>query len=163
MEGFEALATLTKKLCGLPASRITNSDDIKDVMKYVKQYIATSDRVDTILDNEGSRKYFEHLFIPTDRFATYPDDVPDPPNFGNVKVWMDSIYAMKVVIQGAYEQQKFPVQQFKFVLLNTLKNWEGMYLPKPDLFNVGRYFKLKGEEALLSTIATKSESKGDIV
>ena len=160
------MATLTKKLRGLPA-RINNPDDITDVMKlsrvekYVKRYIATSDRIDTILDNEGSRKYFEHLFIPTDRLPTYPDDVPDPPNFRNVKVRMDSIYAMKVVVQGAYEQQKFPVQQFKFVLLNTLKNWEGIYLPKPVLFSVDRYFKFKGEEALSSSIAT--ESKEDIV
>ncbi|KAL3759678.1 hypothetical protein ACHAWU_009825 [Discostella pseudostelligera] len=166
MEGFEALATLTKKLRALPA-RINDPDDIKEAMKlsrvekYVEQYKATSERIGTMLDTEGSRKYFEHLFIRTDLLPTVLDDVPDPPDRRTLKDWMGSLYIVFVAIKGAFIHQKFPVQQFKFVLLNTLKNWEGMYLPKTVLFSVDRYFKFKGEEALSSSIAT--ESKEDIV
>ena len=160
MEGFEALATLRKQLRSLNKKTLdsaneedddTKSKHLERYAKYVGRYEATSERIQAKLQKERS---FDNLFIKVPSCTgTELAGLPLP------NVAFKTSEFVSCLISYHFSKQIVPVQHFKFVLLSTMKEWNRSYLPKPALFDAGRYFMFKGEEVLPSTIVNHTQSE----
>jgi hypothetical protein len=159
MEGFEALATLRKQVRSLnkklDSTKFDDDDTISKHLeryaKYVGRYEATSERIQAKLQKERS---FDNLFIKVPSCTgTELAGLPLP------NVAFKTSEFVSCLISYHFSKQIVPVQHFKFVLLSTMKEWNRSYLPKPALFDAGRYFMFKGEEVLPSTIVNHTQSE----
>ncbi len=165
MKAFEALALLTKQLrrltktleCGINDDDNSRMSLLRErAIKDVGQYNDSKKTLKALLQKEGSEKYFSNLFVPSCPLHNLTNVHYYPSSIGDLE---DNVFFILFFIHTEFKQKGFSVPHFKYALMNTLKDWERSYLPKPVLFNVGQYFKFGGEEELSSTFATYPQAE----